>query len=76
MNAVAWFFMAAEYNYPNVIEYAQQAYSELNVDEQAKARELAGQYKKAYGLAQLQTVLLPSIFDEPIEDQKIKKPLS
>ncbi|MGJ8693731.1 MAG: hypothetical protein ACSHW0_14785 [Thalassotalea sp.] len=74
IEAVAWFFMAAEYQYPNAIEYAKQAYSELDEEQQAQARLLAAKLKKQYGLAQLEADLLPTVHEEPVESQKLKKP--
>lgn len=73
LNAVAWFFMAAEYNYPNALEYAKLAYSELSEDDKTKARALAAQYKNDYGINTLQQSLLPDVFDEPINEQRIQK---
>jgi TPR repeat protein len=72
--AIAWLFLASEYEFPNAIQLASKTFQELSSEEQNNASKVADSLMAKFSKKQLELNIYPKIEDRPLKAQKFSKP--
>ncbi|AWB67980.1 hypothetical protein C2869_16805 [Saccharobesus litoralis] len=71
--AMAWFFLASQYDYPQAINFAGEIFQSLDKSQQAKASKMAEEFVKQYGKTKINEQYFPYVSDSVLDDQVINK---
>ncbi|WP_111980281.1 SEL1-like repeat protein [Algibacillus agarilyticus] len=71
--AIAWFFLASEYEYPQALEFAEQLFQGLSQEEQDIAALQADELIKKYGKAAVNALYYPEVRNSPYKNQDINQ---
>lgn len=73
IEAMAWFYLASQYEYPQAMDFAGQIYQGLPAAQQDKASAYADNLTKKYGKKVVKQTLYPLLTNEPVEAQVINQ---